>query len=222
MLRVHILSEPIWSPQKEGLCKIRYEKDGLLGWMCPVFDCPLYENGMAEQIIQQFKRMQQQVKWVVSNGCDSLDDGESSDGGDCIGEEESETDEIGDCVDALVTAPTRALQRRQHNDHDYIPPCLQTIFDTCRGSTDLDLACHLNEILHNCIVPIRHLVKVPTRRTLGVGKSLFSCSFTLFSAIFTTRIGARWTRVLADRHSVVRFVFPLIRHLDFELVSVLE
>ncbi len=45
MLRVHILSEPILSPKKEGLCKVRYEKDGLLGWMCPVFDSPLYENG---------------------------------------------------------------------------------------------------------------------------------------------------------------------------------
>jgi hypothetical protein len=172
MLRVHILSEPIWSPQKEGLCKIRYEKDGLLGWMCPVFDCPLYENGMAEQIIQQFKRMQQQVKWVVSNGCDHSDsNGESSDGGDSeLGEDESEPEEDGDTSDPLVTAPTRALQRRQHEDHDYIPPCLQSIFDTCRENTKLDLACHLNEVLHNCIVAVRHHLKVPSKMTLGVGE----------------------------------------------------
>jgi hypothetical protein len=173
MLRVHILSEPIWSPTKEGLCKIRYEIDGLLGWMCPVFDSPLYENGMAEQTIQQLKRMQQQVKWVVSNGCDSSDDGDSSDGGDCIGQEESETDDESSLSDPLVTAPTRALQRRQHQDHDYLPPCVQTIFDTCRDSADLDLACHFNEVLHNCIVPIRHHVQVPTKMTLGVGKQLF-------------------------------------------------
>jgi hypothetical protein len=174
MLRVQILSEPIWSPKKEGLCKVRYEKDGLLGWICPVFDSPLYENGMAEQTINQLKRMQQQVKWVVSNGCDSSDNGESSDSGDdcTLGEEESEPDEEHNSSDPLVTAPTRSLQRRQHEDHDYIPPCLQNLFDTCRESTQLDLACHLNEVLHNCIVPVRHHVKVPTKLSLSVGELL--------------------------------------------------
>ena len=128
---------------------------------------------MAEQTIQQLKRMQQQVKWVVSNGCDSSDDGESSDSADSmLGEEESEPEEEGNSSDPLVTAPTRALQRRQHEDHDYIPPCLQNLFDTCRESTQLDLACHLNEVLHNCIVPVRHHVKVPTKLSLSVGELL--------------------------------------------------
>jgi hypothetical protein len=171
---VHILSEPAWTGPVEfrGQFKVRYCIDDSEGYLDPVHDFLLYEKHIPEAMIEHLKSMERDIKMTpdaIDHDGTEDESGSSLDG--CMYEDDDSVAGEIKLIEPLLTASTRALQRRQHLDHDFLPSSLAERFRKVREVADVNLGRHLNEVLHNCSVAVRNQVKVPVNSASSIGKT---------------------------------------------------